>query len=63
MLDVVRKRCSHGGCAKTPSFGVDGSKRADFCSQHAKEGVVNVVSKMCSHTVVSNDQPSAWMAA
>ncbi|CAM9718416.1 unnamed protein product, partial [Ectocarpus sp. 12 AP-2014] len=45
MQDVIHKGCGHPGCIKRPSFGIDGSKKAEFCSQHSQQGMVNVVSK------------------
>ena len=30
------KRCGHHGCTKTPSFGMNGSRKREFCSQHMK---------------------------
>ena len=51
MVDVVsqRRRCGHPGCNKHPLFGVVGSKTAEFCSPHAKEGMMNVVHQRCDH--------------
>ena len=47
MVDVKKKRCAHRGCAKQPPHGLDdGSKKAEYCSQHAKDGVVNVKDKI-----------------
>ena len=31
-----------GGCMKKPSFGVTGTKTAEYCAQHIQDGVVNV---------------------
>ena len=38
------RMCSHPGCTKHPSNGgVEGSKKTrEFCSQHAKAGMVDV---------------------
>ena len=41
----VSKRCVHEGCSKHPSFGVSGTKKAEYCAQHAPHGMVNIVSK------------------
>ncbi|CAB1096544.1 unnamed protein product [Ectocarpus sp. CCAP 1310/34] len=49
MTNVAKKRSSHPGCIKIPSFGNDGSKKAEFCSQHAQQGMVDVCSKRCCH--------------
>ena len=42
MVNVIKRRCSHGGCSKQPSFGVEGSKMAEYCSQHALSSMVNI---------------------
>ncbi|CAM9673890.1 unnamed protein product [Sphacelaria rigidula] len=47
MVNVVSKMCGDEGCSTRPSYGVAGSRKAKFCSKHAKAGMVNVVSKMC----------------
>lgn len=31
----------------SPSYGTEGTKNTEFCSQHAKAGMVNVKSKQC----------------
>ncbi|CBN77521.1 EsV-1-7 [Ectocarpus siliculosus] len=48
MVDVVNRRCRHPGCTKRPSFGQDGSKKQEFCAQHAHQGMVDIVSKRCA---------------
>ncbi|CAN0307138.1 unnamed protein product [Pylaiella littoralis] len=45
----MRTKCNHVGCSKRASYGVAGTKTAELCSGHAKDGTVNVVSKMCNH--------------
>ncbi|CAN0488384.1 unnamed protein product [Scytosiphon promiscuus] len=30
-------------------FDVDGRKQASYCKQHAKDGMVNVVTRPCLH--------------
>ncbi|CAM9765281.1 unnamed protein product [Sphacelaria rigidula] len=47
MVNVRDKRCGEEGCVKYPSYGVAGSKKAEFCSKHAGAGMVNVVNKRC----------------
>ena len=37
------------GCTKHPNFGVPGSKKKEFCSEHQTDGMVNVVSRRCGH--------------
>ncbi|CAM9260017.1 unnamed protein product [Sphacelaria rigidula] len=48
MVNVRNKRCSEDACLKHPSYGVAGSKKAEFCSEHARVGMVNVVTRKCS---------------
>ena len=49
MVNVVSKRCAHHGCAKGPSYGKAGSKKAEYCRDHAEDGMVNVTHKRCAH--------------
>lgn len=44
-MDVYNKRCGYPGCTKGPSYGVAGTKKREFCAQHATEGMVNVCSR------------------
>lgn len=44
-------RCSHGDCITGPSYGVEGTKKAEYCSKHAKEGMVNVRDRRCAYEV------------
>ncbi|CAN0008214.1 unnamed protein product, partial [Pylaiella littoralis] len=32
-------KCTHRGCSKRPSYGVAGTKTAEFCCEHAKDGM------------------------
>ncbi|CAM9504053.1 unnamed protein product, partial [Ectocarpus sp. 4 AP-2014] len=41
--------CQHDGCTKKPTFGIDGSKNAQFCAKHAASEMVNVIGKRCLH--------------
>lgn len=34
---------------KVPSYGLEGSRRADFYLRHALEDMVNAMTKRCSH--------------
>ena len=36
-------------CSKQPSYGVADSKKAEYCAQHAPDGIFNVVIKRCVH--------------
>ena len=57
MVIVYSKMCGHPDCPKHPAYGVEGSKTAEFCAGHRKEGMVNVVSQRCSHPGC-NKQPA-----
>ena len=43
----VSKRCGHPSCNKRPSYGMGGSKTAEVCSKHKKEGMVDIRKKRC----------------
>ena len=45
MLNTKRRLCSDGSCLKRPSYGEAGSKKAEFCSKHARTEMGNVVNK------------------
>ena len=40
--------CITEGCGKRASFGVAGTKRPEYCTQNAPDGMVDVSSRMCS---------------
>ena len=42
-------KCRQAGCAKQPKYGVIGTKRGEFCSEHKKDGMVDVVNKRCGY--------------
>ncbi len=45
MVDVRSKRCRHEGCNTWPSYGVEGSKKPEYCARHALPGQVDVCNK------------------
>lgn len=45
MVNVVNKKCCHEGCLTRRSYGMVGSRKADFCVRHAAEGMINVKKK------------------
>ena len=47
MVDVESKKCRTEGCGKIPSFGVAGTKMAEYCAHHAPGGMINVRSRKC----------------
>lgn len=44
---ISKPRGADEGCSKYPSFGIAGSKTAQFCAQHAAEDMVHVKNKIC----------------
>ncbi|CAN0002452.1 unnamed protein product [Ectocarpus fasciculatus] len=44
-----KQLCKEHGYTKQPSFGKDGSSKREFCSQYAKQGMVNLVHRRCGH--------------
>lgn len=48
MGHIGKKTCGSNDCSKKPTYGVDGSSRADFCAQKAVKGMAIVGSKTCS---------------
>ena len=59
MVDIRTRACAHHGCTKQRIFGVAGSKAAEFCSEHKKAGMVNVVSKKCTQHGCANTRTLA----
>ncbi|CAN0479282.1 unnamed protein product [Laminaria digitata] len=49
MVDVCTRRCSYDSCSFCPSFNVVGSKKPEYCKQHAENGMVDVRRKRCAH--------------
>ena len=47
MVDVKSRKCRTEGCGKIPSFGVAGTKTAEYCAQHALDGMVDIMSRKC----------------
>lgn len=47
MTNVITKRCAGQGCTKFSSYGFAEVKTAQFCAQHAKDGMVE--EKICAH--------------
>ncbi|CAM9749683.1 unnamed protein product [Sphacelaria rigidula] len=61
MVNVMHKKCGYEGCSTHPSYGVAGSKRAEFCSKHARAEMVNVVQQKCGYEGCST-RPSYGVA-
>ena len=47
MVDVKSRECKTHDCGKIPSFGVAGTKTAEYCAQHDPDGMVNVFRMKC----------------
>ena len=48
-MNVISKRCGHRGCNKQPTYGMEGTKKTERCSQHTRQGMVQVRVKKCGH--------------
>lgn len=49
MVGVRDKTCARAECSRYPSYGLKGSNKREFCSQHAEPGMVNVYHRTCIH--------------
>ncbi|CAM9595289.1 unnamed protein product [Ascophyllum nodosum] len=47
MVNVWSRTCRTEGCNKESSFGVAGTKKGEYCAQHAPDGMVNVKNRKC----------------
>ncbi|CAM9626785.1 unnamed protein product, partial [Laminaria digitata] len=46
---INRGHCSYASCTKITSFNVDGSAMHACCKKHDEDGMVDVLTKHCSH--------------
>ena len=46
MVNVLARKCTYPGCAKSPSFGIRSPTR---CKTHAEPEMTNRISKVCEH--------------
>ncbi|CAM9978094.1 unnamed protein product [Ascophyllum nodosum] len=46
MVNVYSRKCRTEGCGKQPCFGLAGTKTAEYCAQHALNGMVNFCKMM-----------------
>ena len=46
-VNVESRKCRTEDCGKRPSFGVTGTKTAEYCAQHVPDGMVDVKSRKC----------------
>ena len=49
MRYIRGKLCSHNSCTRYPVFNFEGSKTAEYCSRHALDTMVDIISKRCLH--------------
>lgn len=49
MVNVISKKCVQPGCSKIPSYGIEGTHKAELCVQHTREGMVDVKNRKCAH--------------
>lgn len=56
MVDIGSKRRAHEGCSVHPTFGMEGSKMAMYCRNHAKDGMADV-----SHSFALEGQNAALL--
>ena len=42
-------RCSHDGCNKKPTYGIEGQSSLSYCAQHVDAGMSDVIPIRCIH--------------
>ena len=47
MVNVKSRKCKTESCGKQPFFGFASTKIAEYCAQHAPDGMVDVKSRKC----------------
>ena len=47
MVNVKSRKCKIQGCVTAPSFGLAGTKTAEYCAQHAPDEMVDIKSRKC----------------
>ncbi|CAN0207706.1 unnamed protein product [Ascophyllum nodosum] len=47
MVGVKNIKCRTEGCGNRPSYGVAGTKTAEYCAQHAPDGMIDVRNRKC----------------
>jgi hypothetical protein len=50
-------KCAHDGCTTRPHFNHPGETKGMFCSEHKREGMVDVDAKQCAHEGCSTLNP------
>ena len=46
MVNVNGKKCKEKNCNKRPNFNLPGEKIGIYCSEHKKEGMINIKKKV-----------------
>jgi len=46
---VISQKCIHEGCKTQPTYNNDGDTKGLYCSEHKKDGMVNVKDNTCIH--------------
>jgi len=51
MVDVHNrhKLCKHAGCTTRASFNFPGIKKGEYCDEHKKDDMIDVIGKRCLH--------------
>ena len=60
MVNVKKIICCSEGCDNGAAFGVEGTKTAEYCIQHALDGTVNVKKKNVVSRVAARLRRSEW---
>ena len=61
MVNIYGRKCRTEGCGKKTWLGVAGTKTAEYCAQHAPEGMVDIYGRKC-RTEGCGNKPSFGVA-
>jgi hypothetical protein len=42
MINIKAKKCIENNCYSQPNFNYENEKRGIYCSEHKKEGMINI---------------------
>ena len=62
MINVSGRKCRNERCGKRALFGVAGTKTAEYCAEHAFDGMIDVYNRMC-RTEGCRKRPSFGVAS
>ena len=48
IVDGMPRICAKGRCSKRSKYGVSGSRKPEYCAEHALKEMVDVYSKKCA---------------